>query len=659
VTLLDSLHRHFGYDSFRPGQEDLVRAVIDGRDVLAVMPTGSGKSLGFQLPAVVLPGTTLVVSPLISLMKDQVDELNRRGIPAAALHSMLSADERRSAFDAARRGGLRLLYVAPERFASDYFLGTLRDIPVSRFVIDEAHCVSEWGHDFRPDYRRLRAAAQECRRADGRAGRPPLAAFTATATPEVRDDIVDLLGLAKPSVIVSGFDRPNIALHVRPVGGDWEKQELLPQLVGQGRALVYTSTRKSAENAATTLRSRGVKAEAYHAGLPDDERVRVQDAFASGDARVVCATNAFGMGIDRPDVEAVIHADVPGSIEAYYQEIGRAGRDGRHAVATLLWNYADVKTREFLIDRGRDEIPGRPGVEVDPDEIARRKDLEHKKLKRMVAYATTAACLRATILRYFGDPAAQEPCGACGNCDRRAPLDEGALEVVRKVLAGVARSGERFGRRRIAAMLVGQIDDLPDALRDLSTTGILSSERLSDVEHWIDSATGAGLLAVSTDQYRTLSLTAAGRDVMAGRSDDLRMTPPAVAVARHPKPRLVKRPAAGGRREVSSRQRLRQRSLDPDGAEDWLSRDAAVPAGPDDAGERDYRDAAMEKALRAWRLGVARQRGVPPYVVLHDKTLLAIVAARPQTLGDLLDVPGMGPAKAEQFGAALLALLAR
>jgi ATP-dependent DNA helicase RecQ len=225
--LLESLRQHFGHTSFRAGQEDLVRAVLDGQDVLAVMPTGSGRSLGFQLPALVLPGTTLVVSPLISLMKDQVDELNRRGVRAAALHSALSPDERRAAFFAARDGVLRLLYVAPERFASDRFLEVLARIPVARFVIDEAHCVSEWGHDFRPDYRRLRGAAAGCRRADGRQGRPPVAAFTATATPEVRDDIIDLLGLASPTVIVSGFDRPNIELRVRPVAGDWEKQELL------------------------------------------------------------------------------------------------------------------------------------------------------------------------------------------------------------------------------------------------------------------------------------------------------------------------------------------------------------------------------------------------------------------------------------------------
>ena len=232
VDLHTSLHVHCGHTSFRPGQEDLVRAVLDGRDVLAVMPTGSGKSLGFQLPALLLPGTTLVVSPLISLMKDQVDELTRRGIRAAAVHSMLTADARQETLGAARRGDLRLLYVAPERFASDHFLRHLREWSVARFVVDEAHCVSEWGHDFRPDYRRLRLAASECRRSDGQPGRPPIAAFTATATPEVRDDIVDLLGLAGPRLIVAGFDRPNIVLRVRPVAGEFEKHGLLPQLVG-------------------------------------------------------------------------------------------------------------------------------------------------------------------------------------------------------------------------------------------------------------------------------------------------------------------------------------------------------------------------------------------------------------------------------------------
>jgi len=500
--------------------------VLDGRDVLAVMPTGSGKSLGFQLPALLLPGTTLVVSPLISLMKDQVDELSRRGIRAAALHSMLASEARREALTAARAGDVRLLYVAPERFASASFLRVLREVPVARFVVDEAHCVSEWGHDFRPDYRRLKTAAGECRRSDGQAGRPPIAAFTATATPEVRDDIASLLGLRTPRVIVAGFDRPNIHLCVRPVSDEWEKHRLLPELVRDRRALVYAATRRNADTAAAILCAAGIDAAAYHAGLSDVERTRVQDAFRSGTARVVCATNAFGMGIDRPDVDTVVHVDIPGSLEAYYQEIGRAGRDGRPATATLLWHYDDVRTREFLIDHGRDERRVSPAA-LDPAEIARRKELEHKKLRRMVAYADAVGCLRATILRYFGDPAAREPCHACSNCGRQVPLGAAARLRVRKILSGIARAGERYGRRKIAAMLAGDLSDLPEPLTRLSTTGLLRDDQVHTIERWIDAACGAGLVHVSNDQYRVLSLTPVGREVMAGRVEDVQMAIPA------------------------------------------------------------------------------------------------------------------------------------
>ena len=416
IDVFPALHKHFGHQTFRPGQEQVVSAVLDGQDVLAVMPTGSGKSLGYQLPAVILPGTTLVVSPLISLMKDQVDELNRRGISSGALHSMLSASARRDVWRAAATGALRLLYVAPERFASDQFLTLLCQLTVARFVIDEAHCISQWGHDFRPDYRRLKAAAASCRNSDGRP-RPPIAAFTATATAEVRTDVVSLLGLESPRVVVAGFDRPNIFLRVLPVLAEEQKHRWLPRLVKGRRALVYAATRRTTEAAAETLKQAGVTCAAYHAGMKDDVRTKVQDAFANGSLPVVCATNAFGMGIDRPDVDAVVHFAIPGSVEAYYQEVGRAGRDGRNAVATLLWDYDDVSTRRFLIDSPTRQKPGRPAV--DPEEMARRKQLEHQKLQLMVDYAQCSGCLRGAILRYFGDPAVKERCGSCGNCARR------------------------------------------------------------------------------------------------------------------------------------------------------------------------------------------------------------------------------------------------
>jgi ATP-dependent DNA helicase RecQ len=378
-----------------------------------------------------------------------------------------------------------------------------------------------------------------------------MAAFTATATPEVRDDIVELLGLAGPRVVVAGFDRPNITLHVRPVSGDTEKHQLLPTLVGSGRALVYASTRRKAEWAADTLKASRLDAAAYHAGLADAERSAVQERFASGVLRIVCATNAFGMGIDRPDVEAVVHMDIPGSLEAYYQEIGRGGRDGRSSVATLLWNYADVKTREFLIDRENEDDARRSAMRPSPQDVERRKDLDRRKLRRMVAYADAAGCLRATILRYFGDPAAREPCGACGNCLRRRRLDDDGRLLVRKILSGVARAGERFGRRKIAAMLVGQLDDLPEPLTRLSTTGLLGHESAQSVERWIDASVSAGLLRTSSDQYRTLSLTPLGREVMSGRVEEVEIAVP--AVRSHTKVKGRKSKVKGGRRSTLSK----------------------------------------------------------------------------------------------------------
>jgi ATP-dependent DNA helicase RecQ len=497
--------------------------VLSGSDVLAVMPTGSGKSLGYQLPAMILPGTTRVVSPLISLMKDQVDELGRRGIAAAAINSTMSATRRQDTMAAARRGRLRLLYVAPERFASSEFTRLVAELAVARFVIDEAHCVSEWGHDFRPDYRRLKDAAAGCRTSAGT--RPPVAAFTATATAEVREDVIKLLGLISPRVLVAGFDRPNILLRRQSICGEEAKHERLPALVRGRRALVYAATRRTTEAAAEALRAAGVEAAAYHAGLEDTERTRVQDAFAGGSLRVVCATNAFGMGIDRQDVDAVVHVAIPGSLEAYYQEVGRAGRDGRPATATLLWDPGDVATREFLIDSPRREGQARRGPALDPAELARRRETERRRLREMIAYAQTRGCLRAAILRHFGDPAAVDRCPACGNCEPLA-LDGYELDLVRKILAAIARAGERYGRRRIAAMLAGDTADLPPSLTSLSTTGLLRHEPADAIERWIDAAAAAQLIAVSDDRYRTLSLTPKGREVMAGHGAMVRMTPP-------------------------------------------------------------------------------------------------------------------------------------
>ena len=608
------LQRHFGHGAFRPGQEEIVRAALAGRDLLAVMPTGSGKSIGYQLPALMLEGPTLVVSPLIALMKDQVDELSRKGIAAAALHSLASPAERREAEAALRAGRLRLLYVAPERFASESFRRLLADVPLARFAVDEAHCVSEWGHDFRPDYRGLAEAAGRCRRADGAPGRPPILAFTATATPEVRDDIVALLGLVTPDVSVAGFDRPNLFLDVRKVSGEIEKRALLPELVAGRRALVYAATRKSAARAAEALREAGVAAEAYHAGLEESERTRVQNLFADGSLGVVCATNAFGMGIDRPDIDAVVHFEIPGSLEAYYQEIGRGGRDGRRADATLLWNYVDVRTREFLIDQTDERDSG-----AEAPHRERRRELDRSKLGRMIAYADSSACYRATILGYFGERDAARACGFCGNCARRRELSEEDLLRLRKILSGVARGGERWGKRKIVAMLTGELEGLPDPLTRLSTTGILAGESPRAVADWVDAAQGGGLLAATEDVYRTLSLTRAGREVMAGRTPQVALTLP-----EPPRPKQKKKTKT--------------------------SKALAAAAG-------STADPASIDALREWRRQEAARRSVPAYVVLHDRTLAALAAARPSTLDALSEIPGIGPAKLEAYGKDLLALL--
>jgi ATP-dependent DNA helicase RecQ len=631
--LHNDLARHFGHAAFRPGQEEIVRAVLAGRDVLAVMPTGSGKSLGYQLPAVILPGLTLVVSPLIALMKDQVDELNRKGIRAAALHSLASPADRRAAIIDASNGALRLLYVAPERFASQSFLRDLAGLRLSRFAVDEAHCVSEWGHDFRPDYRRLAEAAAKCRRADGAQGRPPIIAFTATATPEVREDIVTLLGLTEPEVFVAGFDRPNLFFDVRRVSGELEKRALLPELVGGRRALIYAATRKSTERAADALRAAGTDAEAYHAGLDEIERSRVQNGFAAGRIRVVCATNAFGMGIDRPDVEAVVHFEIPGSLEAYYQEIGRGGRDGRAAVVTLLWNYVDVRTREFFIEKDDEESDlWRQRAPLDPEQRERKRELDRKKLRRMIAYADSTGCLRAALLGYFGEADVPPRCGNCGNCARRRSLDAEELLLLRKILSGVARAGERFGRRKITAMLAGDLEGLPESLKGLSTTGLLSQEGPKKIDRWLDAAVGAGLLKASDDVYRTLSLTVLGRDVMAGRRPDAELTLPEPPRARLPR---------GKRARVG-------RSA-PAAAPGTDERTAAEGA--------DNTDHVLLAALKLWRRREASERAVPPYVVFHDRTLAAIAALRPRSLEALAQVPGIGPAKLAAYGNALLSLI--
>lgn len=480
MELSQALQQHFGYDGFRKGQEQVVRSVLSGRPTIAILPTGGGKSLCFQLPALLLEGTTVVVSPLVALMKDQVDALVARGIAATFINSSLSESERQERQATLRRGQCRLVYVAPERFRSPSFLSAMAGLKVPLLAVDEAHCISAWGHDFRPDYQKIAQARSAL-------GAERVLALTATATPEVRRDIADALELRDPKVFVAGFDRPNLFIEVLRVSGDKEKLgRLLALARGGGPGIVYAATRKNVEKVVSALRSSGIDAVGYHAGMDDAERTSVQDRFLRGEARIIVATNAFGMGVDKADIRFVAHFDTPRSLEAYYQEIGRAGRDGKESFALLLFNFADVMMQRRMIDAGRpsrdlvemaweaarrlrqgslDELARECGVSaselsgairllesaghlergrgrdaqfsvltasVGPSDLAVDFELlelrvarERQMLDRMVRFADTRGCRRHNLLRYFGDAEAPRDCRACESCaGTRAPPAE-------------------------------------------------------------------------------------------------------------------------------------------------------------------------------------------------------------------------------------------
>ena len=483
--LREALSTHFGYDGFRPGQEAIIRSVLSGRPTLAILPTGGGKSLCYQLPALLLEGTTVVASPLVALMKDQVDALTARGIPATFVNSSLSEADRKERQARIRAGAYRLVYVAPERFRSGSFREAIAQVRVPLFAIDEAHCISSWGHDFRPDYLRLAEAWGHLRA-------ERILALTATATPEVRKDVVRALGLEDPQVFVAGFDRPNLFVEVARASGDQEKIGRILSLARRGGpGLVYAATRRNVEKVVLALRANGVDAAGYHAGMEDAERSAAQEAFLRGEVSVVVATNAFGMGVDKADIRFVVHFHVPRSIEAYYQEIGRAGRDGAESLALLLFNYADVMLQKRMIEgarpkeetvrkvwdaaralgsggvaelaavcgvhpadaqaalklleaaghlarRGQDFSVLTPEVEepsVDFEVAATRVAHERQMLDRMVRFCDTEGCRRRNLLRYFGDPVAPLSCPACDRCTGpRAPdAEEFTLERQRRL----------------------------------------------------------------------------------------------------------------------------------------------------------------------------------------------------------------------------------
>jgi ATP-dependent DNA helicase RecQ len=574
----------FGHGTLRPGQSEVIADVLAGRPVVAVMPTGAGKSLCYQLPATILAekgGVTLVVSPLIALMKDQVDSLRARGVSAAALTSAAGADEQREILDGIRGGAYTLVYVAPERFKSPRFLDALRTSQLALIAVDEAHCISEWGHDFRPDYRRLVRALAPAR----------LAAFTATATPEVRRDIGEQLGMTDARYHVRGFDRPNLYYAVDKAGGTADKAERMVELVRMregGVALVYAATRKNAEKYAHDLNRAGMRVRVYHAGLDDRDREKAQDVFMAGKLDAIVATNAFGMGVDKSDIRLVVHADIPRSPEAYYQEAGRGGRDGRATRCVLLFNHGDARVQELLIDSSypsaevlraawkllRDEpelgaldrieerlksrLPGEPhgaaiasclrllerhgllrneggfavatrpepgAIPLDVEHLARRKQVELSKLKTMIEYAYWPRCRRQFVLDYFGDEDwgdRDRRCGACDTCDALARgatvgLADDAKDAIRALLGLIGSLGGRFGRTRIATLANGTDDD--PRFAELPEKGCLRGWSQKDVLDLVRAVEGAGLIEASRGEYPTISTTKRGDQVAIGQLD--------------------------------------------------------------------------------------------------------------------------------------------
>jgi ATP-dependent DNA helicase RecQ len=586
-TARDALHATFGFASFRGVQDQVVGRVLAGQSTLAVMPTGAGKSLTYQLPAVMLPGTCVVISPLIALMHDQLRSARANGIRAAAL---TSADmDREETIDRFRAGELDLLYVAPERASQPHFRELLTKAPLSLFAIDEAHCVSEWGHDFRPDYRLLRPLM------DAFAAVPRLA-LTATADAHTRADILAQLGIGQDGLIIAGFDRPNIRYAIRH--RDSALRQLTQLLAEQpGPGIIYAQTRRKVEELAEKLgAATGRPVLPYHAGLDAQVRAANQAAFVASEDMVMIATVAFGMGIDKPDVRFVAHAGTPKSIEGYYQETGRAGRDGDDAVALMLWSASD-----FILARSRIE-------EVEEH----RRAGERARLDSLAALVETGSCRRALLLRHFGE----DPPASCGNCDNclEAPGVHDCTELARKLLSAVYRTGQSFGFGHIEKVLTGQPDErvLQRGHDQLSVFGIVGGDEAHLLRPLSRALQARGSL--SATEHNGLMLAGDARAILKGDASV------ELVLAAKPEPRQRKaRGSSGG---------------------------GANPVGD-----------PLFEALRALRREMASEAGLPPYVIFHDATLREMAASRPASLAELGNVGGVGTRKLEAYGNAFLSLI--
>nr|WP_073293520.1 DNA helicase RecQ [Parolsenella massiliensis] len=618
---LDILHQTFGYPTFRPHQEQIVEAAISGRDVMAVMPTSAGKSICYQVPALALGGLTIVVSPLISLMSDQVMALRELGVAAACLNSSLDAHERSQILTEMSRGLLNLVYVAPERLADPAFLDVVQSHGLSLLAVDEAHCISQWGNDFRPSYQRI------CGFIDALPTRPPVMALTATATRQVREDIEGTLGLRDPLRVVASFDRPNLSFAVERPSGKRAKDKALLEFVRaheQSSGIVYCMSRRAVEDVCDMLREQGAAATRYHAGLSPEERDRNQADFIYDRSSVMVATNAFGMGIDKSNVSYVVHYNLPLSLENYYQEAGRAGRDGTKAECLLLYTAGDVHTAEFLLSRTE-------RTDLTPEQLKAMHEADEQRLRQMVFYATTTDCLRSFILRHFGEEAPAY-CGNCGNClADYEEVDERTNAL--KILSCVARVRQHAIACGNPATSVGA-GSIVDILRgskaakvlergwdSLSTYGIMADVPVPRICAIIDELVYREFLTRTQGDYPTLAL--AGRGAVFMKGD---------------KP-FVMRVAKG-----------RPRKPRPEGR----TRGTSAAELPDLTPEQ----AELFEALRSLRTRLAREQQVPPYLIFNNATLEDMCRKRPTTPDELLEVSGVGTKKAERYGEAFLEVIA-
>ena len=595
--MLDLLKTHFGYDTFLPHQEEIISSVMEGGDAFVLMPTGGGKSLCYQLPALAMGGLTLVVSPLIALMKDQVDGLCANGIPAGFINSSLTQSQIGQVAAMARQDRFRILYVAPERAVLPEFRDFLAQLSVKLIAIDEAHCVSHWGHDFRPAYRELKTLREVCPNA-------PAIALTATATKPVRDDILSQLGLRQPGVFISSFNRPNLSYAVQP-----KQQSIDPLLAllekhrGES-AIIYCMTRKTTEEMAHTLSRHGFDAEAYHAGLEPDARRAVQDRFIRDETSIVAATIAFGMGIDKPDIRLVVHYDLPKNLEGYYQETGRAGRDGMPSECVLFYSYADKAKQDYFIDQVED---------------LEERERSRQRLNQMVAFCRLTICRRKYVLGYLGEEWPESNCGNCDVC--LCPREEyDATEIAQKMLSAVIRTGERFGAGHVIRVLLGAGTKRVQELGHdkLSVFGVADRHSLDELRQLTDALLDEGFLSSSRGQYPTLQVTPRGREFLKAR-DSLILTRP-VAQNRDPA------------------------YLGPDSSSRGRSARQGRNLPSDTNGSAPY-DEGLFRELSALRRRISDERNVPAYVVFSDNSLRDMARKVPLTLQDFAKISGVGEAK--------------